>query len=407
MNVGVGYSNNNSPYSLGKEVAENAMKHGRIGTPALVIAFCSGRVDHDAYFRGLQSVVGKEVPIIGGSTIGIITNDHLSYEDFPTGAAIIESETLQHNVASAGHLNENEKRTGQKLAEKLNGPPDGHLLLMFYDSIKTKPTAKTPPVLNASPPLIQGIEEGLELNVPIIGAGLVGDYEFSDTRQFCGSYVGNQCVVGALLSGDFTPYFSIKHGCVPKDGIYHTVTHIDGSILYEVDGKPIVDMIDEQYGNTDWRSQMPVRRLTIGVNYGTKFAKFKESNFVNRLITGVLPLGEGVVLFEPDLEEGTEILFMLRNSRMMIESAKANAAKLLEKIVANGEKPVFGLYIDCAGRTAKMSETLTEEAGEVQKVFNQYNTPLLGFYSGVEVAPLLGSSRGLDWTGVLLVLAEE
>ena len=225
--------------------------------------------------EGLQSVVGKEVPIVGGSTIGIITNDHLSYEDFPAGAAIIESKTLQHTVASAGHLNENEKPTGQRLAEKLNGPSDGHLLLMFYDSIKTKPTAKTPPVLNASAPLIQGIEEGLELNVPIIGAGVVGDYEFSDTRQFCGSYVGNQCVVGALLSGDFTPYFTVMHGCVPKDGIYHTVTHIDGSILYEVDGKPIVDMIDEQYGNTDWRSQMPVRRLTIGVNYGHQICKIQ------------------------------------------------------------------------------------------------------------------------------------
>jgi hypothetical protein len=78
----------------------------------------------------------------------------------------------------------------------------------------------------------------------------------------------------------------------------------------------------------------------------------------------------------------------------------------LKKIIANGEKPVFGLYIDCAGRAAKVSDTLTEEASEVQNVFNQYNTPLFGFYSGVEVAPLLGKNRGLDWTGVLLVLAK-
>ena len=35
-----------------------------------------------------------------------------------------------------------------------------------------------------------------------------------------------------------------------------------------------------------------------------------------------------------------------------------------------------------------------------------YKTPLLGFYSGVEIAPFLQKSRGLDWTGVLLVLAE-
>jgi len=39
-------------------------------------------------------------------------------------------------------------------------------------------------------------------------------------------------------------------------------------------------------------------------------------------------------------------------------------------------------------------------------VFNRYDTPLFGFYSGVEVAPLLGKSRGLDWTGVLLVFAQ-
>jgi hypothetical protein len=63
--------------------------------------------------------------------------------------------------------------------------------------------------------------------------------------------------------------------------------------------------------------------------------------------------------------------------------------------------------IDCAGRAAQISDTLTEEAAEVQTVMNEYAVPLLGFYSGVEVAPMLGQSRGLDWTGVLLVLAEE
>jgi len=64
-------------------------------------------------------------------------------------------------------------------------------------------------------------------------------------------------------------------------------------------------------------------------------------------------------------------------------------------------------YIDCAGRAATYLHTTIEEAAEVQEVFNHYNTPLLGFYSGVEIAPLLEKSRGLDWTGVLLVLAEE
>jgi small ligand-binding sensory domain FIST len=163
----------------------------------------------------------------------------------------------------------------------------------------------------------------------------------------------------------------------------------------------------ELNGSQEWSNQIPVRRLTIGVNYGEKFKDFKEDNFVNRLITGVLPDKNGIILFEPDLKEGTEILFMLRDSKMMMESVQKNSAQLFEHISAKGEKPVFGLYIDCAGRTAKTSETLTEEASEIQAIFNRYSIPLFGFYSGVEVAPLLGKSRGLDWTGVLLVLAEN
>ena len=382
------------------------MRSGRIARPSLVLAFCKGQVDHTEYFRGIQAVVGSKVHIIGGSAIGIITNNCISYEGYPAGAAIVESETLRHKEGAAGDLDKNEKLAGQQLAEKLSDSIDGKLLLLFYDSIKNPPTETTPPVINASPHLIEGIEERLKSNIPIIGGGIVGDYEFSHTKQFCGSYVDNQSVVGSLLGGDFKPYFRIMHGCTPKDGIYHTITKIKGSILYEVDGKPIVDMIDEQYGSVEWRKQVPVGRLTIGVNHGEKFGDFKEENFVNRLISGILPNGEGIVLFEPDLKEGTEILFMLRNNKMMIESARKNSTELLEEIIANGEKPVFGFYIDCAGRAARFCDGFAEEASEVQDAFNQYDTPLFGFYSGVEVAPLLGKSRGLDWTGVLLVLAK-
>ncbi len=67
----------------------------------------------------------------------------------------------------------------------------------------------------------------------------------------------------------------------------------------------------------------------------------------------------------------------------------------MKKINDDGKISVFGLYIDCAGRAAVLSNIETEEAAEVQQVMNRYNTPLLGLYSGVEVAPILGKSRGL------------
>ena len=229
---------------------------------------------------------------------------------------------------------------------------------------------------------------------------------YSIAKQFCGLSVGSQSVVGMLFADDFKPYFRIMHGCTPLEDTIHTITKIEGPIVYELDGKPIVEVIDALFGSQDWRNHHPVDLLTIGRRYGKTFGQAEEGDYVNRLITGALPNGEGVGIFEPDFEEGTEIQFMLRDTAKMVESAKRKSSELMEQINAEGRKPLFGMYIDCAGRTAKYLNTKIEEASEVQAVFNHYGTPLFGFYSGVEIAPLFDKSRGLDWTGVLMVLAE-
>jgi small ligand-binding sensory domain FIST len=319
----------------------------------------------------------------------------------------LQSEGLKHEVASAADLDKDEELAGRNLAARLSNDFESKLLLMFYDSVKTPPTDNRPPIMNASPPLIEGVEKASDSSFPIVGAGLVGDFYFSPTKQFCGSFVSSQAVVGTLLGGEISMDYRIMHGCTPKDGVYHTITKIEGPVIYELDGKPVVKMIDDMYGSQDWHQQVPVRRLTIGVNLGAKFGPYHETDYFNRLITGALPDGSGIVTFEPDLAKGTEIQFMLRDSNKMIESAKKNARELVEAVNVDGTKASLALYIDCAGRSAVLSDTQTEEASEVCDVLNQYDIPLLGFYSGVEIAPLLGKNRGLDWTGVLLILSEE
>lgn len=409
MRSGIGFSNLQDSYRAGKQIAERALVHGNIEVPNLVLAFCSGQFDAEEFFNGIRSMPRcRSVPVIGGSAIGIITNDELAYDDgYISGAAIIQLDDTWQRLAMAGNLDQNEYQAGRNLGKHLAHGPAGKLLLMFYETVKTSPTLTTPPVMNASPLLIAGIETMLQPSIAIVGGGVLGDLLFSPTRQFCGSFVGNQCVVGALFGGNLEPYAQIMHGCVPKDGIYHTITRIQGSVIYEIDGQPIVDVINNAYGDCRWQTQRPLKRLAIGVNFGDKFSHYQEDSIVTRLLLGVAQDGEGIALFEPDLEQGMEILFMLRDGQMMIESARDNANALMQRIVQAGHIPRLALYIDCAGRAATISDTLTEEAAEIQAVMNQYNAPLLGFYSGVEVAPLLGRSRGLDWTGVLLVLAEK
>jgi small ligand-binding sensory domain FIST len=262
-------------------------------------------------------------------------------------------------------------------------------------------------VLNSSAPILRGIEQALPSIVPIVGAGLVGDITLTPSWQFCGDSVRQQTLVGAVLPREVGVHYRITHGCTPLDGVYHVITGIEGAVLRELDGQPVVGLIDDLYGNSDWQEERPIGFLTLGVNHGKRHAVPREEDYVNRLITGVLPDRSGVALFETDLELGTEIQFMLRDASTMVTSARRDALALMAELRDAGKAPLLGLYIDCAGRSAAMSNTLVEEAGEVQKVFAEAGVPLLGFYTGVEIAPFLEKNRGLDWTGVIVVLTDD
>jgi len=406
MKAGAGYSNKKDPFAAGREAAENAMKSQGIERADLVIAFRRGYLDLGEFLKGLMSVTGKSTPVIGGSAIGVITNNELSYSRYASGAVVLSSGKLTSRIFCAGDLDKGEEKAGEDLGEMLSKEKGGKLALLFYDSVRRPPVDGMPPVLNSSSLLLRGIRKHFNKQIPVVGAGLIGEFDFNFTGQFCGSYIGAQKAVAALLDGDFNVYTRITHGCTPLDGIYYNITRVEGSIIYELDNKPITDVIDDLYGARSWREQKPVKLLTIGVDCGNRYDLVEESTCINRLILGALPDGEGISIFESDLETGTPIRFMVRDTDEMMRSARINAEGIMEEIIKKGEKPVFGLYIDCAGRTAEYQNIISEEAEIIQDVFSLYGVQLFGFYSGVEIAPMLEKSRGLDWTGVLLVFSE-
>ncbi|MEJ5357793.1 MAG: FIST N-terminal domain-containing protein [Desulfobacterales bacterium] len=406
MKVGVGYANRERAHEGGREAAARALEAGGIGRPDLLFAFIGGDVHPAEFLAGLRSAIGAAVPVVGGSAIGIITPGEISYTGHPCGVLALEGEGPFFRLAAVEGLAGGECAVGERLIGALApGAGDGSLLV-FYDSVRRPPAdAEAPPELNVSAGLLKGLA-ATGCPLPLFGAGLMADFAFGPTVQFCGSGIGTQCAVGVVFSRRLSAHHRIMHGCSPLDGVFHRVTRAAGNALYEIDGRPVVAVIDDLYGTRDWRKGRPVDLLTIGRYEGEPYSGTEEDRYVNRLITGVLPDGEGIALFEPDITEGDEILFMIRDPGLMISSARSQSRALMEEIRAAGGRPVFGLYIDCAGRTALYSKTAAEEAAEVQQVLGLHGVPFLGFYSGVEIAPCGGRSRGLDWTGVLLVFVE-
>jgi len=108
MKVGTGFSNQSDSYNAGRSAAEQALQTGGINSAELVFAFCSNRTDPNLFFKGLQSVVGEQVPILGGSAIGIITNSELSYSGHPCGALAVQAGIPFCRIAAANELHRGE-----------------------------------------------------------------------------------------------------------------------------------------------------------------------------------------------------------------------------------------------------------------------------------------------------------
>ena len=110
----------------------------------------------------------------------------------------------------------------------------------------------------------------------------------------------------------------------------------------------------------------------------------------------------GLVMVEPDITTGTEIQLMRRS--VDFEYIPQIINETLDKIKSQNRKPLFAIYIDCAGRAGYYFGTDNEEASEVQKALA--HIPLLGFYTGVEIAKVNQRIEPLDWTGVLCIFSQ-
>jgi small ligand-binding sensory domain FIST len=138
--------------------------------------------------------------------------------------------------------------------------------------------------------------------------------------------------------------------------------------------------------------------LTLGEKQGHPFAPFSDLNYNNRMVVAADAEAGALILTEADFAVGTRVQLMSIEPQRMIDSAQEQVERLLDSL---GERaPLFALYIDCAGRSIAFSGLQEDESAPVRRLLGA-RCPLLGFFSGVEIAPVHQRPRPLDWTGVL------
>ena len=400
---GVGFADTTDSREAGRRAAEKALANASVGQSDFTIAFCGGNHDPMAFLKAVRSVVGEKT-LVGGTAVGVITNERSGYGGYGAGVAVVRSDALRFDAVSVGGLDQSEEQAGRTLGRLLSGRsrPDSRGILLFYDSVRTPQPLR----VNLASQLVRGVEEGLAgPHVPVLGGGMIKDYQWSGSHVFSGDAAMRQHAVGVLVSGKCSIHHAISHGCEPASD-YHTITSIEGPVVKELDGKPALTVIEDIIGvgaGRDW--QQYALLVTLGANKGDDpYGEFDENSYMNRLIAGVNPEDGSVVLFESDFGPGEKVQIMRRSNEHMLSSAQSISSDLLRKV--EKANPFLALYIDCAGRTSGFCGAGAEEGAIVQQTIGS-KMPLLGFYSGVEIAPFMQGSRALDWTGVLIAFTEE
>lgn len=394
-NPALGVSQHNDALTAAQEAAQQA-KQQLASAPSWALAFGGGRHDPAAVLAGLRAALG-DIPVIGGSTAGLITPLGATLTGFECGLLLFGEPFALNGIATQTGLCD-EFETGKRLGAELRqkNAADSTILLL-YDSVHQA----DPLELHLGSRLVDGISAGLDGHrLQLIGAGTLGDLEMRRSAVFNGNKACQHTAVAVSLPTGLTSHISITHGCLPASD-FMTITAIDGARILELDGEPALTVAAERLNlsRDELAGISPTTlALTLGEKQGNPFAPFCDADYTNRLVVAADPDSEALILFEADFAVGTRVQLMDIEPQRMIDSAQAQSEQLLASL--GDREPLFGLYIDCAGRSMAFSGWEQDESAPVRNLIGS-RCPLLGFFSGVEIAPVQDQPRPLDWTGVL------
>ncbi len=370
------------------------------GTPAMLLVFCGGRHDPKAMLAALTSEFGP-VPVYGGSAAGVIGRDGCSYGGFELGLIALFDPVVTPQAVVTEALPQGEAAAGFALGQAVGriASPDAAVMLLF-DSL----ASRAPPRLHFARSIVDGFNDGFGTTpLQLFGGGLLTDMNLTGGWVFAGRRVLKHAAAALVFPPGVGIETVIMHGCRPISS-FMEITRIQGADVFELDGEPALGVIERMLGLPlgETRGQELSLVVTLGQKLGDPYAPYQEGDYVNRLILRANHEVGSVTLFEPDFALGTQVQTMSRDNSLMLDSVRRGVDAMNSSVA--GADNLFGLYIDCAGRASARSGAAVEEAELVTEGLDP-SIPLLGFYSGVEVAQVGGGiSRSLDWTGVLAVL---
>ena len=402
--AGVGMSRHHNPNVAGREAAERALQKAGVSKPDFVFVFGSIGYDQRSLVQAVRETTG-EAPLTGCSADGTIDGDDADESNFSVVVTALSSDDLLWHNGLATGLEADPRAVGTRVAKDLlpNLSAETIGLFVFPDGLKDFIV----PTENLVDNFFAGLEGNLpsERFLPMWGGGAnvnINNWA-PPTYQYCDDEVITDGVSYALLSGKTRAGWAISHGCIPIGG-ERIVTRSKGNIIYEIDGKPAMEVFEEYIPEgalTDDRDWM---RYAISLALCFRAPSYmKDEEYVVRGMPAV-SMADGSITVQTEVKEGTGIWLSSRDKEKISTGFDRMAAQIKEQL--GGEKPKLVFQFECATRGKVMFRD--QEKLQLQKRLRQSldpEAPWVGFYTGGEIGPVEEHNLRHLYTSVVLALS--
>jgi len=402
--AGVGMSYHHNPNVAGREAAEQALQKAGVSIPDFVFVFGSIGYDQRTLLQAVRETTG-EAPLTGCSADGTIDGDDADESNFSVVVTAISSEELQwHNGLAVG-LEADPRAVGQRVAKDLLPHLSAETigLFVFPDGLKDFIV----PTENLVDNFFAGLEGNLpsERFLPMWGGGAnvnINNWT-PPTYQYCDDEVITDGVSYALLSGKAQVGWAISHACIPIGG-ERIVTRGQGNIIYEIDGKPAMEVFEEYIPEGTLTHERDWFRYAISLSLCFKAPSYmKDEEYVVRGMPAV-SMADGSITVQTEVKEGTSVWLSSRDKEKVSNGFDRMAGQIKDQL--GGEKPKLVFQFECATRGKLMFRE--QEKLQLQKRFRQSldpEAPWVGFYTVGEIGPVEEHNLRHLYTSVVLALS--
>ena len=402
--AGVGMSRHHNPNVAGREAAEQAMERAGVDKPDFVFMFASIGYDQHSLVQAVRETTGG-APLSGCSGEGTIGEEDSDESHFSVVVMAISSDQLQWRNGLATGLSADSRAVGQRVAQDLlpDLSPSTIGLFVFPDGMSVALDSFFAANFDN---FFAGMEENLPSDrfLPLWGGGAGNDFNVKvPTYQYCDDEVVSDGVSYALLSGKAQAGWAISHGLVPI-GSARTVTRAQGNVIYEIDGKPAIEVLKEYLPEGALAEDRDWMRYAVSLALTTKAPNYmKDEEYVVRGVPAVR-MADGSITVQTEVPEGTSVWFSSRDKEKITSRFDRMARQITEQL--GDDKPKLVFQFECYTR----GKSLFREQEKVQllKRLRQSvdpDVPWAGFYTIGEIGPVEKHNLRHLYTSVVLALS--